>query len=221
MSTPDRPPPRQRPLTLADAAGRATLLDEVMPRWDVHELHDVWLGAPVSDVWSALLATTGREVRLLAPLMALRRLPAWLLGRSAFGGGGKSQALFAALGEAGFVRLAEEPGREIVFGVVGRFWSPAGNAPRTGIADRAGFERFAEPGYAKAAMSFLARREGAGTRLLTETRVIGTDARARRRFGLYWRLIRPGSGAIRRSWLAAVRRRLARSGSRGDRGLPR
>ena len=30
----------------------------------------------------------------------------------------------------------------------------------------------------------------------------------------YWRVIRPGSGAIRRSWLAAIRRRVARTGSR-------
>ena len=83
-----------------------------------------------------------------------------------------------------------------------------GNAPIVEVADRASFERFAEPGYAKATMGFLARREGGGTRLLTETRVLATDAPARRRFRFYWRLIRPGSGAIRRSWLAAVRRRL-------------
>lgn len=175
---------QRRALTLSDYAGRPTLLDAVMPRWEVHELHDVWLSAPVSDCWTALLATTGREVRLLAPLMAVRALPALLLGRKAVGSAGGA-TLFADLEQSGFVRLAEEPGREVVFGVVGRFWSPAGNAPLTEIADRASFERFGEPGDAKGAIGFLARREGAGTRLLTETRVLGTDALARRRFGLY------------------------------------
>lgn len=197
---------QRRRLTLGDFAGRPTLLDAVMPRWDVNELHDVWLDAPTADAWAALLATTGREVRLLGPLMALRRLPARLLGRPG-GGGDGAVPLFGVLEEGGFVRVAEEDGREIVFGVVGRFWRPAGNAP-VSISDRAGFEAFAEPGYAKAAMSFLVRREGGGTRLVTETRVIGTDETARRRFRRYWRLIRPGSGALRRSWLAAVRRRL-------------
>jgi hypothetical protein len=34
-----------------------------------------------------------------------------------------------------------------------------------------------------------------------------TDASSARRFARYWRLIRPASGAIRRSWLAAIKRR--------------
>jgi hypothetical protein len=41
----------------------------------------------------------------------------------------------------------------------------------------------------------------------TETRALATDSRSRRRFARYWRLIRFGSGAIRRSWLRAAARR--------------
>ena len=202
---------QRRSLSLADYVGRSTVLDEVMPRWEASEFHHVWLDASLEETWAALLATTGREVRLLRPLMALRRLPSWLLRRSSVGGNHGEQPLFATLEHSGFVRLAEEPGREIVFGVVGRFWSPAGNAPVGDIADLDGFVGFDKPGYAKAAMSFLARREGTGTRLMSETRVVATDPMAARRFRWYWRLIRPGSGAIRRSWLAAVGRRVARS----------
>ncbi|WP_433167149.1 hypothetical protein [Kribbella sp. CA-247076] len=40
--------------------------------------------------------------------------------------------------------------------------------------------------------------------LVTETRVIASDARSRRRFALYWLLIRAGSGVIRRVWLHAI-----------------
>ena len=205
---------QRRSLSLADYAGRPTQLERVLPRSDASELHQRWLAASVEESWAALLATTAREVRLLGPLMALRRLPAWLLRRSA-GGGKAATPLFGALQQAGFVQVAEEPGREIVFAVIGRFWSPIGNRPVRGINDLADFAGFDEPGYAKAAISFLARREGAGTRLLTETRVLGTDAVARRRFLRYWRLVRPGSGAIRRSWLAAIGRRVA-----GGRRLP-
>ena len=43
----------------------------------------------------------------------------------------------------------------------------------------------------------------------TETRIAGTDTASTRRFRAYWLLIRLGSGAIRRSWLKAIRRRLA------------
>lgn len=34
-----------------------------------------------------------------------------------------------------------------------------------------------------------------------------TDARSRRRFRAYWLVVRPFSGLVRRSWLAAARRR--------------
>jgi hypothetical protein len=46
----------------------------------------------------------------------------------------------------------------------------------------------------------------------TETRILGTDAAGRRNFGLYWRVIHPGSAFIRRMWLAAIKKR-AESGS--------
>lgn len=41
----------------------------------------------------------------------------------------------------------------------------------------------------------------------TETRGYSTDSRARRRFAVYWALIRPASGLVRRDMLATVRRR--------------
>jgi hypothetical protein len=46
--------------------------------------------------------------------------------------------------------------------------------------------------------------------LTTETRVACTDAASARRFARYWWLIRPASGTIRRSWLAAIKRRSER-----------
>jgi hypothetical protein len=48
--------------------------------------------------------------------------------------------------------------------------------------------------------------------LSTETRVLLTDARARRRFRVYWLLVRPFSGLVRRSWLRAAKRRAEAGG---------
>ena len=48
---------------------------------------------------------------------------------------------------------------------------------------------------------------GGGTLLTTETRIQATDDQARRSFRRYWRVIYPGSAAIRRAWLRAIRRR--------------
>ena len=63
-------------------------------------------------------------------------------------------------------------------------------------------------------MSFSAEAAEGGASLITETRVMTTDPASRRRFGRYWRVIRPGSAAVRRSWLAAAKPR-AEEGRRG------
>jgi hypothetical protein len=80
------------------------------------------------------------------------------------------------------------------------------------VHTREDFLSFNEPGYAKAAISFLVRPERGGSRFITETRAAGTSPEATRALLRYWRAIRPGSGAIRRSWLAAIRRRAVRAG---------
>ena len=176
----------------------STLIDEVMPQYDVAEVHNLWVPAGPKAAFAAVNAVTASEVRLFGPLMLLRSF-------------GRSRRLFdpdspllAELSAIGFVTLGERPDEELVVGAIGRFWSPRGNRP-LGTPD---FATFSEPGYAKAAMNFRVRAEGNGSRVVTETRVIGTDAEATRKFRRYWLLIRPGSGAIRRSWLRAIRRRL-------------
>lgn len=174
------------------------LLDEVMPDYDVNEVHSLWVPAEPQAAYEAVKAVSAREVRLFGPLMLLRTL-----GRSGrvFDPDGP---LLGEMQKVGFMPLGERPGEEVVLGAVGRFWSPFGNKPRR-VEDFAGF---AEPGYAKATMNFTVTPEGEGSRITTETRIAGTDARATRKFRRYWLLIRLGSGAIRRSWLKAIRRRL-------------
>jgi hypothetical protein len=117
----------------------------------------------------------------------------------------------------GFVVLAEEPGVEIVLGVVGRFWRPRGDIIRMQPEE---FESFARPGFAKGAMNIRVEPAGDGlTRIATETRVRCTDARSRRSFLRYWRLIGPFSALIRRRMLAmakaAVERRIEGAEERG------
>lgn len=178
-----------------------TLLDEVLPRFDVHEVHSLWVPAKPGDAYDAVTAVSAREVRLFGPLMRLRT----------FGRSGRvfdpEAPLLGEMLKIGFVQLAERPGEEIVVGAIGRFWSPTGNKP-VATPD---FSAFAEPGYAKAAMNFRVTPDGDGSRITTETRIVGTDADATRKFRRYWFLIRLGSGAIRRSWLKAILRRLERA----------
>ena len=85
------------------------------------------------------------------------------------------------------------------------------------VRTREDFLAFAGPGYAKAAIAFLVRPERGGSRVVTETRIAGTSPEATRALLRYWVAIWLGSGAIRRSWLAAIRRRAARARPHRDR----
>jgi hypothetical protein len=177
-------------------------IDEVMPEYDVHEVHSLWVPGPPQAAYEAVKAVSTREVRLFGPLMRLRtfgRLSRVVDQRA---------PLLGEMQKVGFMWLGERPGEELVVGAIGRFWSPFGNKPR--VVDD--FSVFSEPGFAKAALNFTVTAEGGGSRVTTETRIVGTDAEATRKFRRYWLLIRLGSGAIRRSWLKAIRRRLVDPG---------
>lgn len=180
------------------------LLDEVLPRFDAGEVHDLWIPAQPEVAFAAVKEVTVREVRLLTPLETLRGLPSLLTGRAAVRPDGSAPVLEAFT--VGVVPLGERPGTEIAAGAIGRFWRWAGNEPAA-VRTREDFLSFAGPGYAKAAIAFLVRPERGGSRVVTETRVAGTSPEATRALLRYWVAIRLGSGAIRRSWLAAIRRR--------------
>jgi hypothetical protein len=174
-------------------------LDRLLPDYDVHEVHSIRVRAHPLGVYRALCEVTANEVWLFRALMTVR-------GLGARGSDG-SRPLLETAQEGGFAILAEEPGRELVLGVMGRFWQLRQRSIRR-IGSPAEFVSFAEPGYARAAMNFLIEPlDGGACRLATETRVRATDARARRAFRAYWTLVHPGSAFIRRMWLRAIRRR--------------
>jgi hypothetical protein len=142
---------------------------------------------------------------LVGLLFAIRSLPR-RLARTGGPSLARNEPLVAQMLAAGFTLLAEDPGREVVFGVVGQFWKLRGGQAVT-IRNGSDFAAFDRPGFVKAAIGFVVLEQAEGTRIETETRALATDAGSRRRFARYWRLIRPGSGAIRRSWLRAAARR--------------
>lgn len=183
------------------------LLDEVMPSFHVNEVHETWVRAAPEEAYVAARSATVGEVPLLRGLMALRGVPGALRGQ-----GLVLDRTVPFLEEAlalGFVELGERAPFELVVGAIGRFWSPAGGRPLGRVRSREDFLRFDEPGFAKAAMNLFVEPAGAGSRIATETRILGTDRGATLRFRLYWLLIGPWSALIRRSMLRAVRRRVA------------
>jgi hypothetical protein len=111
---------------------------------------------------------------------------------------------------ANFTPLGRDGDREIVGGLVGKFWRPdfglvAVNGPSEFLACN-------PPKTAKLVIGFLAEPAGAATRLTTETRVYCPDRYSLLMFTPYWLAIRPVSGLLRRRALAAIREIAERSG---------
>jgi hypothetical protein len=99
--------------------------------------------------------------------------------------------------------LGENAPDEIALGVIGQFWKLSGGRF---CEDAAAFDAFDQPGYAKAVWNFSLVDVGQNvTRLATETRVVCSDRSSRFRFRLYWTLIGPFSGLIRREVLRTIR----------------
>jgi hypothetical protein len=164
--------------------------------------HEISIAAPPERVWEALLEQELGASPLTKTFLFLRGYG----GRALHVGAG---TLPERLERFGFTRLDQVPGRELVFGIAGRFWR--WNGDLRAILDRAGFESFAEDGCVKAAWNLaIGSTDGVSCDLSTETRIQYFGAAARRRFRRYWSLIAPFSGAIRVALLRGVERRAER-----------
>jgi hypothetical protein len=177
-------PAREERVTTA-----ASKLDEIMPRWQFVERHEIRIAAPPERIYSAIRDVTASEIRFFQILTAIRCMGRCGETESILHAPAAKPILDVAL-RSGFHMLIDDAPRELVIGTR--------VAPRT-----------------LAVMNFHVDGDGLVT---TETRVFAETDAARRKFAIYWRFIRPGSGIIRRSWLEAIKRRAEAKGtvSRGD-----
>ncbi len=166
------------------------LIDEYLPLFHFSETHSIEVNAPADAVYSSIMACDLGQSAIVRILFRLRRLP-------------ECEMTFNGLLQAGFSLLAESENREIVFGLIGKFWT---FSPGILPFQPEEFVLFDSKGYAKVAGNLLVIPiTYQCTRLITETRVQCTSFRSRARFALYWSLIRFFSGLIRREWLRLIK----------------
>ncbi|MGI9116581.1 MAG: hypothetical protein ACR2JV_02950 [Gaiellales bacterium] len=175
-----------------------TLLDAIVPTWTHRTVHGLDVHASAERVAEAIRETSLDEARLASLLVAVRTK-------------GESRGVhrpFVQTGdfEPGFVRLGED-GDEVCLGFIGRPWP--GGAPERAVADAAAFQAAEALDAVKVAVSVRCAPASYGTLLLTETRIV-VGPLAARTFGLYWRLVKPGSNLVRMSLLRAIARRAER-----------
>ena len=179
--------------------GSDPLLDRFMPACDVRERHAIRVAAPAAETWAATLALDLQRSRMVRAIFRGREL---LMGAERTEDVVRQALLPWAL-SLGWGVLAEEPGRQIV---VGGFTRPWEANPRFRSLPPGEFGSFAEPRYVKIVWTFAVEPLGPAASLaVTETRVVATDAYARKRFRPYWTLASPGIVLIRRQSLRLVK----------------
>ncbi len=184
----------------ADDNDESIVLDDLMPRYEFCERHHRSVDATVEATWTALTTLTLADLTITRPLVVLRHL-------------GQSAGAHKALLTDGPVGLLYREDRKVaIAGAIARPWQL--QPSKKSVADLPSFLQFADPGWTKYLTEFRVEPGLSRNRctLSTETRGLSTDERARRRFRLYWTLIRLPSGLIRRDILRSVARTATKPG---------
>jgi hypothetical protein len=186
------------------APSGASPLDRFFSDTDLSERHETTVRAP-----AALVYETARNLDL-GSLWLVQRI-FWLRGRvlgAREAGPMWSRGFVGEALAAGWGVLAEEPGRLFIAGGQCQPWMP--DVVFSALPPE-GFAAFSEPDRVKIAWTLEAQPVDASvTRFITETRAVGTDAEARRKFRLYLRVFKVGILAIRWMMVPAVRRQAER-----------
>ncbi len=169
------------PAPLVQPTRRKTQIDQFMPAHHVAEYHTVRVHASPHRVWDAMPRVTFTDVPIFAILMQIRVLASGSFRRLRSNSSPILQAMTTP--PSGFIQLAEEPGREVVLGLAGKFWGRHGPAR---ISSPREFLEFNVPGSAKSVSNLSIEDLGNGwSQLSTETRGIGTDDEGHRTFARY------------------------------------
>lgn len=169
------------------------MLDDLMPDYDFSERHRRRIHASADNVWQTLTNLTLADLTITRPLVTLRHLSRTPDSHHPLLTNGPLQLLDVAAG------------RHALAGAVAQPWRP--HAQRHQVGSVTELLDFADPGWTKYLTTFRIDPVNGGCVLSTETRGLSTDNGARRRFAVYWALIRLPSGAVRRDMLRSVARR--------------
>lgn len=175
-------------------------LDRFMPKYEVAERHKTAVSAPVGVTFAALMNMDLEDSWIIRAIFKGREL---LLGAEP-DPRPRARGLVAMTKELGWGVLAETPGREIVMGAVTQPWQA--NVVFRALPPQE-FAAFNNPDYVKIAWTLRADPTGDRESMArTETRVIATDAGARKKFRWYWSRFSPGIVLIRAVSLRGVQK---------------
>ena len=190
-----------------------SLMEKFLPHYQFMERHQTTVRCRPGELLDIIQSFEPPADRLTNIALSARQLPARLLHFVT-----RSQrpppAPFTA---ANFSPLGRDGDKEIVGGLVGKFWNFW--RPDFGLLAINGPSEFLDanpPKTAKLVLGFLAEQVGEVTLLTTETRVYCPDRYSLIMFTPYWLAIRPVSGLLRRRLLRVIRAIAEQRGSGSD-----
>lgn len=198
----------------AGDSAEATLIDRYLPRFDVTQIEHLVVDADTATTWTALTELDLLRVHtpLLDAAFAARELPAKVGGwlgrpRSAPPPPPELKPAGGDVELPGWLSLGRVEGHEIALGAIGRFWQPTIEWYDVSEMTPDEFAAFDEPGWGRIAASISLRPYGRDRTLVSyEARTATSDPDAARKFGRYWRLVRPFVAHIMRATLATLAR---------------
>ena len=166
------------------------IIDEFCPEYLITKKYEIDVNAGIERVYNVARTFHMSTSLLTKWLLKLRGIPYNL-------------STIDGLKECGFVILGDKKQEEIVFGLIGKFWTFPVHIQQLNPHD---FKYFNKEGFAKAVgnIAFIPQSENI-TNVTTETRVHCFDKRSALLFRLYWAVIAPFSGIIRKEWLRTIK----------------
>jgi hypothetical protein len=186
-----------------EVTGRSVTVDDFAAEYDFDAVEHMVVNKPPEAMYSAL-----RHLDLLTIRSRIADLAMWMRGlperlKRRVPPRQPTRLTYDDLVASGdWVLLGEQPGREVIFGAAGRFWTPIVRMEPV-AADE--FGQYKKPGRGKIVSSLSVRPYGRNKSLVTyDIRTTLNDSITRRAFGLYWRTVKPFIRAIMRATLRAA-----------------
>lgn len=182
------------------------IIDHYLPSFHFSEKHNIRISASPQQVFKTIKQFDTRESKIIRTLVAIRNSYGRFFPRMTATQGIQLGTLAELTQKTGFIQLAEINNQEILFGGVGKPWTPA-----TGFIlfqTPVEFLNFNLPHHCKMVWNFFLAESPDGTTILsTETRVCCLGF-AKLFFPPYWLVVRLFSGWIRWEMLRLIKKQV-------------
>ncbi len=164
-----------------------TLIDKYLPKYTFNEVHEIVVNSPIVNVYQVAKDFDLSKSKTITFLFRIRGLPVKRLNLQSF------------IDDIGFTNLEENFPYESLVG----FWA---RGKITKIPSYEDFSNNAISPWLKVVWNFqFEKLEKNKTKVSTETRVLCVAPVTKFTFGLYWSIIKPFSGLIRKKMLKIIK----------------